>query len=372
MVDATTPPSPAPAGPPGLMIACGSAVHQVEGVDAPIIIGRELLAHVRVDDARISGTHLVVDARGAVWTARDAGSFNGTFHNGEPVTSIDISDGLTLRLGHPQEGVALTFHLNRTKHTTAPPTATPAPAAAEEDVTTEDVARGVARAGAAVVVRREELGYSLRELATAAGLPVEVIAELEQGSRWPDDSAHPPIEDVLTWPRGTLVAIRDGGIDPLEDDTSTEALSNTVRAALVVDALQVQLPHMKKRISALPAVTAPTFAETSSQLAAEIQRLSAVAEESARTSKGLLTGVLLSEYRRSHNELIALIATAPAAPLNHRLYAARNHAALTRQELADAAGVPLAAVEAAESAQPVEAGLIVKLEETINALTSMT
>lgn len=355
MTDATTPqPDPALPHAPELVITCRGMTYTVDSVDAPIIIGRELPAQIKIDDQRMSSTHLIVDARGGRWIAADAQSTNGTFHAGQIINVVDISDGLTLHLGHPDEGIEVTFRLNATTGGEG-----------------GGVGDGVARAGAAVTVRREELGQSLRELAANAGVGLDVVVQLEKGISWPHESAHAPLEEALKWPRGTLASIRDGGVDPVEYDTSTESLSNTVRAALVVDAVQVQLGRAKQRIAALPAVGAPEFSVAAVELLTELEQLGVVAEESARASKGVLTGVVLSGVRRTYNTLMVLVATAPNATLRQRLHAARYQSELTVEEFADAAEVDVETVVAAEAGRPIDPGLTVKLAVAVEAITSL-
>lgn len=353
MTDATTPqPDPALPQAPELVITCRGMTYTVDSIDAPIIVGRELPAQIKIDDQRMSSTHLIVDARGGRWIAADAQSTNGTFHAGQAINVVDISDGLTLHLGHPDEGIEVTFRLNATTGG-------------------EGGGDGVARAGAAVTVRREELGHSLRELAAHTGVGFDVLVQLEKGTSWPEESAHGPLEEALKWPQGTLASIREGGVDPVEYDTSTESLSNTVRAALVVDAVQVQLARAKQRIAALPVVGSPEFSAVSAELLAELEQLGVVAEESARTSKGVLTGVVLSGVRRTYNALMVLAATAPTASLRQRLHAARYQSELTVEEFADAAEVDVDTVVAAEAGRRIDPGQTVKLAVAVEAITSL-
>ena len=95
--------------PPALTITCGHAApHTVLPDGAPITIGRELPAQIRIDDQRVSRTHLLVEFDGATWTATDTRSTNGTFVGGEPIDRLTITDGLTIHIGH-EDGIPVTF-----------------------------------------------------------------------------------------------------------------------------------------------------------------------------------------------------------------------------------------------------------------------
>jgi phytoene dehydrogenase-like protein len=66
-----------------------------------------------------------VSRLGDAWLLEDAASTNGTFRDGVRVQQIEIDDTVTVRLGHPVEGVAVQLEPEF-----APATAVTAPAVA--------------------------------------------------------------------------------------------------------------------------------------------------------------------------------------------------------------------------------------------------
>ena len=117
-----------------------SVAHSIEPADAPVVIGREEPAQIRIADSRVSRHHLTLTVRGGHWVATDVGSTNGTFVGGEQVRGEYIipDEGVTMNLGNPIAGIVVTF-------------------------TTQDA--GIVFAGAAVAKRRKELDISQRRLA---------------------------------------------------------------------------------------------------------------------------------------------------------------------------------------------------------------
>lgn len=61
----------------------------------------------------------------------------------------------------------------------------------------------------------------------------------------------------------------------------------------------------------------------------------------------------LSTVRRTYNELMLRAARSPAATLGQRLYGARHSAELNIEEAANAAGLPVAVLQDAESERPI-------------------
>ncbi len=77
-----------------------------------MIVGRDLLADLRIVDPRISRRHLILRFDESRWIAIDNGSVNGTYLNGYRMPVIDIHDGQSINVGNP-EGPQLTFDLGR-------------------------------------------------------------------------------------------------------------------------------------------------------------------------------------------------------------------------------------------------------------------
>jgi DNA-binding XRE family transcriptional regulator len=119
----------------------------------------------------------------------------------------------------------------------------------------------------------------------------------------------------------------------------------------------------------LPPIDDPAFTPRVTAILADLRQLEAVAARAARI--GRLTPPLLkalSTVRRQMDELTLLGATAPAATLGQRLYAARRRANLTISETAQAAGVPEDAIVAAEAGQPVPAPTTELIESLVDQI----
>ncbi len=65
----------------------------------PFNIGRGMQATLHIDSGRVSRIHVEVIEEGGAWVLRDAGSTNGTYHNGERVERVSLSGETTVRLG---------------------------------------------------------------------------------------------------------------------------------------------------------------------------------------------------------------------------------------------------------------------------------
>ncbi len=79
-------------------------------------IGRDPESDIVVNDSRVSWQHAVLrfdqhDQNG--WILQDAGSTNGTFLGSQRVSQITISNDCVLRLGHPDDGPAVTLLADR-------------------------------------------------------------------------------------------------------------------------------------------------------------------------------------------------------------------------------------------------------------------
>lgn len=358
--------------PPALIITCGHAApHTVLPGDAPITIGRELPAQIRIDDQRVSRTHLLVEFDGATWTATDTRSTNGTFVGGEPIDRLTITDGLTIHIGH-EDGIPVTFALWDIGETDRMITTSTVEAQGDDgsddddDDTSHVTDPGVARAGAAAAARREELGFSQRKLSDDKVIGQSNLVAFERGRRWPRDSTRAKLEQALNWAPGTLTRIRYGSAVP--EDESTEVISDSVRVAVLLDALELALNGIKARVAKLPAITTPAFAAEAAVLLAELRRVQAAAAEAARSATGPEIALLLSDVRRTYNDLTILAARAPEAPLSQRLYAARHHAELTIEETANASAVDAKTVIDAEADRPIPPDAAAALETLISQL----
>ncbi|MDT5146724.1 MAG: hypothetical protein QOC58_1369 [Mycobacterium sp.] len=349
---------------PSLTIRVGAQSYTAQDSDAPITIGREFPAQVRIADDRISRTHVRLDCTPNGWVAVDQ-SRNGTYLGGARQSVIPIRDGTTIHLGNPQ-GIPVGFEFGA-----------PAPAGREADASTDDddsertldtVDSGVARAGAAVAARREELKLTQRYLARSGIVNAGALIDFEKGRRWPRKATLARLEDALQWPHGTIARIRREQADTNGDDTVV--MTNTVRAPLLAEAVEVALNTITTAIEALPEASDPAFSQRATGILADLRKLEGVAAGAARSAKGAPeVALVLSAVRRSYKDLMLRAARASGATLGQRLYAARYRAELTAEELANAAGVPVDAITAAEAEVPLDTDTVAALTAALNSLT---
>ncbi|MBP1823212.1 FHA domain-containing protein [Mycobacterium sp. OAE908] len=332
---------------PALSITVGDTPpYTVEVVDAPITVGRGLEATMRIQDPRVSERHLLIECDGVNWALRDDGSTNGTYLDGALITAHWVTDGLTVHLGDAN-GIPVTFTHQR-RNPNDP---------------------GLARAGRAFAVRREEMGFSQRKLSDDNVIGQSNLVAFEKGRSWPRNSTLAKLEQAVGWPAGTLARIRRGGPIPTESaETATEVLTDSVRVSVFLDAIRLHLDDIKGRVSALPPQTAPTFGAQAAELLTKLRQVQATAHEAAAGSKGPGIALLLSDIRRTYNDLVVRAAGAPGARLSHRLYAARHRAELTVEETANAAGLGAQTVADVEADRPVSPGDMAALESLIAQL----
>jgi cytochrome P450 / NADPH-cytochrome P450 reductase len=71
------------------------------------VIGRDPGCDIVIGDPRVSRRHAVLGLEDGRWVLADAGSTNGTFAAGKPVSRIEFDGGCLVRLSHPADGPAL-------------------------------------------------------------------------------------------------------------------------------------------------------------------------------------------------------------------------------------------------------------------------
>jgi transcriptional regulator with XRE-family HTH domain len=348
---------------PSLVIRVGDQTYTAQQSDAPILIGREFPSQVRIEDDRISRIHVRVDSTPNGWVAVDQ-SRNGIFIDGARHSMIPISGGTTIHLGNPH-GIAVNF-----VQRAVPPQ--PKPDTSDDDDDTEHtldtIDPGVARAGAAVANRREELKLTQRYLARSGIVNAGALIDFEKGRRWPRRATLAKLEDALQWPHGTIARIRRESVDPDSEETVT--MANTVRAPLMAEAVEVALSTINTAIESLPATSDPELSKRAANILADLRKLETVAANAARSAKGAPeVALVLSAVRRRHKDLMLRAARAPGATLGQRLYAARYRAELTAEETANAAGVPVDVIVAAEAEVPLDAETVAALSAALNTLT---
>ena len=365
-------------GLPILIVRFGSVDEVLRPGEGPVFIGRELPAQLRIDDPRISRTHARIESAGAQWVAVDESSTNGVFLDGKRVSTVSLTDGMTLHLGHAQ-GIAVRFSfIDPEAGTMAATHAMPSRAAKDnaggpshETTTVGTDALGgpdIARAGAAVSERREELGYSLRRLADDSVINPAELQDFERGASWPPRSTREKVEQVLRWPPGTIAHVARGGEVPEDEDT--ELLSDSVQLEVMLDYAEIALDGLSARIAVLPPVSDPDFGAQAAAQLAQLRRLLATTANAARSAPALEVVLALSDVRRTYSDLMLRAAAAPAATLGQRLYAARHRAQLSAEEIAAATGVDADAVDAVEDERVVPAEVSAALESIVDRLTS--
>ncbi|HLQ54558.1 MAG TPA: FHA domain-containing protein [Streptosporangiaceae bacterium] len=95
-------------------------------------LGRDPESDIVVDDSRVSWQHAVLrfdQLDQNTWVLQDMGSTNGTFIGSQRVSQITISDDCVFRLGHPDDGPAVTCSLAAPARPAPPPPAASPPAA---------------------------------------------------------------------------------------------------------------------------------------------------------------------------------------------------------------------------------------------------
>jgi transcriptional regulator with XRE-family HTH domain len=226
----------------------------------------------------------------------------------------------------------------------------------------------VARAGRAVAARRRELDITQRSLARHKIINAGTLIAFEKGRSWPRRGTLAKLEEVLNWPSGTIARIRNGAA-VAEGGEATEVLTDTVHAPLMAEAVELAMHTIATALDGLPKASQPEFAQKASAILADLRKLEAVAANAAHNAKGAPSVVLaLSSVRRTYNDLMLRAARSPSATLGQRLYGARHGAELSIEEAANAAGLPTAVLQDAESERPVPADAAAAIETVIAQL----
>ncbi len=333
-------------------------------------IGRDPHAQVQIDDPRISRLHVRLEFIDGTWRAVDT-SMDGMFIGSSRTHSVAVTDGLAVRLGDPVAGPMVRFEVM--------PTAVPTRVDGDPEVTssvqlpatdhesTVALDPGMVRAGAAAAARRRELDISQRSLAGDGIINAGALIAFEKGRSWPRERTRAKLEEVLQWPPGTISQIRRGGVGgPTEPGLPTVVAGE---APLIAQAVEAAVNTLGATIDSLPPIDDPDFIPRVTAILADLRQLEAVAARAARI--GRITPPLikaLSTVRRELDELTMLAATAPAATLGQRVYAARRRANLTIGETAQAAGVPEDTIAQAEAEHPVPAASVALIEALLDQL----
>ncbi|WP_230589216.1 FHA domain-containing protein [Mycobacterium kansasii] len=346
-----------------LRVRVGQAVHTLDAAAGVAVIGRDPRAAVKVDDERISRSHVRLEPHHAGWQAFDT-STNGMFVEGIRRSSVLITDPTTVHLGAP-DGVAVTLtpqHPPNSALQESTQVIRPLDAEDEQWWDTESDP-GVIRAGSAVAERRRQLGISQRSLDRDGIINAGALINFEKGRSWPRRSTLEKLEKVLDWPTGHITRIRrgaaaaptsgpirTGGPVTAASDEATEVFTDSVQAPLMAETVELAMHALLTAISELPEPADPDFSPKATKTLADLRRLERLASTAARNAKGSPSVILaLSSVRRSYNDLMMRAARSPQATLGQRLYGARHRAELSLEEAANGAGLPVSVLEDAEA-----------------------
>lgn len=371
---------------PALAIDVAGKTYIARPEQGPVLIGRTLPAQIRIIANAISRTHLRIEPAADRWVLSDAGTRNGTFLDGERIDSVPLALSLgqtvTVCMG-AADGIAVCVRAVEAPADTATSGAEVASQTDDDDgeggsrteaVDLDDldtastppgrIDPSIARAGAAVAARREQLGLSQRKLADERVVSQSVLVKFERGEHWPRQVTLTKIEGYLDWSPGTLARIRAGA--PVPDAESTEVLSPTVQVAVLIDASEIALRQLLGRAAALPSARTPEFSADVAPLLAELRRLERTIAGAAATSTGRPEiARLLSQIRLSCEDLANLAARAPGATLGQRLVAVRTRARLSVAEVAAAAAVEAKTVAEAEADHAISRDARAALEQFV-------
>jgi transcriptional regulator with XRE-family HTH domain len=368
VIDTRQDPTSIPA-PPDLIIRYADVTYVARADGRAVTIGREPPANVVVNDPRISRTHLRLQPDRGSWVAVD-NSRNGTYVDGNRQASFVVTDGLTVMLGEAH-GIPVTFAFDDAAERTAQLISGQVVSDEERTgwVPEGEIDEGIARAGAAVAARREQLGIAQRSLARNKIMNAGALIAFEKGRSWPRKQTLAKLEDVLQWPPGMISRIRYGAASG--DDEATEALSNTVRAPLMAQTVELALSTLGNTIAALPDPADPDFGPRAGAVLADLRRLESMAANAARSARGAPEiAIALSTVRKRYDELMLRAARSPKATLGQRLYAARRRAELTVEEVANATGLSVELITGAEAGGPIGPSTAAALESFIGMLAA--
>jgi transcriptional regulator with XRE-family HTH domain len=348
---------------PNLAVRVGGESHTLAAGAGAAVLGRDPSATVRLNDDRISRSHLRFEPRSDGWWVIDT-STNGMYVDGVRRSSVLISGPTTIHLG-----AADGFPVSLTPIEQPEPTTLLLQPGEEKNWDEQGEADShVVRAGRAVAARRRELDITQRSLARDGIINAGTLIAFEKGRSWPRRGTLAKLEEVLHWPPGTITRIRNGAPVARGGET-TEVLTDTVQAPLMAEAVELAMHSIATTLDALPHPSEPEFTAKASPILADLRKLETVASNAARNAKGTPAVVLaLSAVRRTYNDLMLRAARSPSATLGQRLYRARHRAELSVEETANAAGVPITALQDAESERPLTAEAAAAIEILIAQL----
>jgi transcriptional regulator with XRE-family HTH domain len=359
---------------PAMAVRLGDEVHTLDPHGGVAVIGRDNSAAVRLADDRISRAHVRLEPGQNAWQAIDT-STNGMYLDGVRRSSVLITGPTTLHLGDPA-GIAVSLTPGAPRDTSADVTGVIELPEADDEEWWGEIDPGVARAGRAVAARRNELEITQRGMAKDKIINAGTLIAFEKGRSWPRRATLAKLEEALQWSPGTIARIRSGtqassgATAPVPTDETTEALTDTVRAPLMAEAVELAMHSISAAMSLLGDPSDPNFTPRVTSILADLRKLENVAANAARNAKGTPSVVLaLSSVRRAYNDVMARAARSPHATLGQRLYGARHRAELSLEEAAAAAGLPETFLADAEAERPIPAEVAAAITTLIGQLS---
>jgi pSer/pThr/pTyr-binding forkhead associated (FHA) protein len=354
---------------PDLVVRIGAQSHPLRADNGVAIIGRDPSATVRVNDGRISRSHVRLEPRHDGWQVIDT-STNGMFVDGVRRNSALITSPMTIHLGDA-DGIPVTLVPGGPRDQTVRTTVELETDDLEDNDNWDELGEtdpDVARAGRAVAARRRELDITQRSLARDKIINAGTLIAFEKGRSWPRRGTLAKLEEVLNWPAGTITRIRNGSPVAVGNEV-TEVLTDTVQAPLMAEAVELAMHSIGTAVSALPDPSDPGFTQQATPILANLRQLETVAANAARNARGTPSVVLaLSAVRRRYNELMLRAAKSPSATLGQRVYGARHSAELSVEEAANAAGVSTETLLDAEAERSVPPDAVAAINTLIAQL----
>jgi DNA-binding XRE family transcriptional regulator len=358
-----------PALAPTLSVRIGNESRALDPVAGVAVIGRDPGAAVRINDDRISRSHVRLEPHRDGWQVIDT-STNGMFVDGVRRSSVLVTGPTIIHLGDAA-GIPVNLVPSDPREATVMTVAESEP---DEEENWDELAEtdpAVVRAGRAVAARRRELDITQRSLARDKIINAGTLIAFEKGRSWPRRGTLAKLEEVLNWQPGTITRIRNGAAGAPSGE-ATEVLTDSIQAPMMAEVVEVAMHTIATDLGALPPASDPDFSTKAGPILASLRKLEAVAANAARNAKGSPSIVLaLSAVRRNYNDLMLRAAGSPSATLGQRLYGARHRAELNLEEAANAAGISAEFLQDAESERSVPADAAAAIE-TLIAQLAMT
>lgn len=139
---------------------------------------------------------------------------------------------------------------------------------------------------------------------------------------------------------------------------------------MMAEVMEVALDNITTTIESLPAVSDPDFAPRANRVLADLRKIEASATRAASAATGDSSiAIVLGAVRKTYRDLMLRAARGPAATLGQQLFAARHRNELSIDEFANAAGVNVEAIRAAEGEATLDTATVAVLTAAVTALT---